>query len=297
MNKIGNPADNGTYSAKLKVTNTLGTSAEFNFEILLDNVDPDIALTGPDEIEINTDYNLSFSKSDPGPDTISSIVIDWADDTVDSLSGTATSASHVYTDEIDTVLVVSINDEDGSYNTTKFIELVSNAPSVILDDDAVILPDGRANLSACVVTHLPAMATVLEWDLNGDGLFDDANGTDISLDPDVTPVNPDAAANLAADSPEFWGRLRATDDSGRISTVFVALDALGQQMVNVADPFLSDPENDALDKRGTLRSGSWSKYASFQYRLSTRHDQSGGITGSRTGRSRNDRYSIANDSC
>lgn len=215
---------------------------------------PEITLNGPTEIEPGLPFTLTLSDSDPGPDTIASITVDWGDGIVETFAGLPGQLTHAYAEEGGYVIYLTVNDEDGSYAAGWMIEVYTPAPQMSSSSTS-LLGDGTAELTVAYESSVGAAVASYEWDTNGDGLFDDGAGTVVQLAPNVTPIDPDAAAELAATSPTYWARLRVVDGLGRTTVDFIPLDQNGQIIGNVADPFLTEPEEDYLDRRGSLRSG------------------------------------------
>jgi PKD repeat protein len=118
--------------------------AERSFAITVANVAPTLSVTGASTVAQGATYSIQFSATDPGADTIEEWTVDWGDGNVDTLSGTATEASHVYTTAGAFSVRVSATDEDASYDalpidvvvsTVGNLAPVADAQSVATDED------------------------------------------------------------------------------------------------------------------------------------------------------------------
>ena len=83
-----------TRTIALRVTDNDGNTNLTTTTINTTNVAPEIELTGDSEVDEGAEYTLGWGMNDIGPDTITSISIDWGDDSTSTVDGEAISAIH-----------------------------------------------------------------------------------------------------------------------------------------------------------------------------------------------------------
>ena len=108
-------ADDGRYLATLTVTDDDGAQAMAQFEVVVRNVAPVIAVSGVDRVGEGQEYMLDFGTIvDPGPDTVSQWIVHWGDGSWDAYTQ-PTPARHVYAEgPFDGGIQVELVDEDGA---------------------------------------------------------------------------------------------------------------------------------------------------------------------------------------
>lgn len=145
----------GTYPITLEVTDG-NTTIQIPSTLVVQLVPPTLSITGPGIITEGDTYTLGLSASEPGGDVITSWSVDWGDGVTQTLSGDATSTTHVYSAPPNAVTITATaTDEDGTYT--------ANALPVVVDD---------APLSASAIT----LNSVEGATFNGTGAsFADAN--------------------------------------------------------------------------------------------------------------------------
>ncbi len=94
-----------------------GGVTTIEFDLTVNNVAPELTVTGSTSLLEGSTYQVSFSATDPGDDTITQWRVDWGDGVVDVLGGDATGHSHVYEDDGLYEIKVTAVDEDGEYTT------------------------------------------------------------------------------------------------------------------------------------------------------------------------------------
>ncbi len=105
------------------------------FNVLVDNVAPMLAISGPSVVNQGTPYVLGLASSDPGLDTIQSWIINWGDGTTQTVSGNPSSVQHTYAVGVVTYSIsATATDEDGTFQANSLAVTVNgiNAlPAVI----------------------------------------------------------------------------------------------------------------------------------------------------------------------
>jgi len=104
-----------SYTIQADATDEDGTYSAAAVNVTVDNVAPVVSLAGAPSVELNATYTLNLSATDAGADAIGEWRIDWGDGSaIDTLSGTATEATHTYTVADTYTISVDADDEDGA---------------------------------------------------------------------------------------------------------------------------------------------------------------------------------------
>jgi hypothetical protein len=208
---IGSTVDNGTYTGHVRVTADTGFYTLADISITIGNVPGTISPSGTDDTPPGSPFVLTVGSTDPGPDTVSSLTIDWGDGATDTPSATSGDFSHVYAATGEYTITVTLTDEDGSNSQDLIVEIGdTNAPMPIdhrpqiTSAVAVILNNGDAELTVNAVDEYNSPNVSYEWDLDGDGEFDDATGPVVQLSAGAG-VNPYSAS------------VRITDTNGNVN--------------------------------------------------------------------------------
>jgi hypothetical protein len=171
-------ADNGTYTVKLRVRDSLNQQHMVEQSVTIGNVDPTITGTAPAEVDEAAPFELTLSPIvDPGRET-PRILVNWGD----GVSEEFTSAGlkrHVYSDGgLRRTVRVSVADEDGVYadRIVHEVEVRNAAPRVNLP--AFFTGQaGAATAFAADILESPSDGLVFAWDF-GDGAT--ASGSAVS---------------------------------------------------------------------------------------------------------------------
>ena len=146
------PTDQGTYVARLTVTDDDGGSHTDEAVVRVTDVTPTFSVTVPPTAERGRPYTVTLGATDPGRDPVAGWTVDWGDGLVESLPATATSATHTYTAAplSPRVVVTMTNDDgtfhatptvgglDGSFGTGGIVAVVSRTGA-----DVAVQPDGK----------------------------------------------------------------------------------------------------------------------------------------------------------
>ncbi|MCC6629566.1 MAG: tandem-95 repeat protein, partial [Chloroflexi bacterium] len=92
-------------------------STDVSFDVSVLNVAPTIALGGAASVDAGTPWVIAFSAADPGQDTIASWRVNWGDGSTQTLAGSATGATHVFSIGGNFSVTVTVTDEDGNYTS------------------------------------------------------------------------------------------------------------------------------------------------------------------------------------
>lgn len=115
-----NFADNGNYTLYGRIIDSSNSYTDYSTVVNVKNVSPTLTLTGPSTVSEGSTYTLQLGSSDPGPDTITSWLIDWGDGTSpQTVSGNPSSIQHTYTDGAKNVVIIATaTDEDGTHSAS-----------------------------------------------------------------------------------------------------------------------------------------------------------------------------------
>jgi predicted heme/steroid binding protein len=117
---------------------------EVTFAVHVADAAPVLALTGADTADGGVPYTLTYTVTDPGQDTISSIFVDWGDGHTETIAGNPGSLTHTYA-AVDGSYDISITptDEDGTHSAaTRHVEISANDAPVATDRILTLSEDG-----------------------------------------------------------------------------------------------------------------------------------------------------------
>ncbi|MCA9009476.1 MAG: DUF2341 domain-containing protein [Planctomycetaceae bacterium] len=134
--------DNGLRTIRVQVTDAGGNSTVAAASLTINNVAPNVSLTGNATAFSGVPYTIGLVSSDPGADTISTYRINWGDGTVQDIAGSLTSAIHTYQTPGGTRSIsVTATDEDGTFSMAGgplVVTVLNTAPMAPTLSDVVI---------------------------------------------------------------------------------------------------------------------------------------------------------------
>ena len=107
--------DDGTYDVEVMVSDDEGGSGNQSFTVTVNDVAPLLEISGPASALVGAPYQLNFSVTEPGNDSLLQWSVNWGDGTLEMLSGSTEQAEHTYTAPGERTIEVSASDEDGTY--------------------------------------------------------------------------------------------------------------------------------------------------------------------------------------
>lgn len=153
----------GMHPVQFRISDHTGYVSTASAEIAIRNVPPTLTVAGSATmLAEGTPYTLTFSASDPGPDTISRWTVDWGDGVVEQLPGDATSATHLYPPGYGTYgVLVRAEDEDGSYRAERAVGFDSDFGSNgVVISNQVDRADTPANIALQSDGKIVAVSTL-----------------------------------------------------------------------------------------------------------------------------------------
>ena len=154
----------------------IGQSVDDAATITILNTPPTLSLTGVSAVAVGQTYTVGFTASgDPGADTVSQWTIAWGDGTTQTFGSEVSQATHPYLTTGNYTVTVTATDEDGSYPASRPLAVNAPAPAIttVATASALTIREGDG------VTFLATAAGTPQsfaWDLDHDGLYDDAVG-------------------------------------------------------------------------------------------------------------------------
>jgi hypothetical protein len=120
---LGTPVDDGLYPARLRVTPQCGAVQEAAFLIEILNTPPEVWLEANDDDD-GADGQWFVTVTDPGPDTVQLIEIDWGDgETSQLVAGDPPYVSHAFQSPGEHEVYATATDEDGTFGSTMCVEV------------------------------------------------------------------------------------------------------------------------------------------------------------------------------
>lgn len=205
------PADDGTFTVTLTVTDDDGGQDVVDHVLTIANVAPRIALSGAATTPEGATYSLTLGAiDDPGADTVGEYVVHWGDGTTESFA-TAGIKTHVYPDgPADHTITVDLVDEDGAFPGagTLAVHVDNVDPTALILGATTPRPEGVSiNLTGAagdVTADAPTL--VLGWTVTKDG------------NPYATGGNTAAFGFTPDDNGTYVVTLTVTDKDGGVGT-------------------------------------------------------------------------------
>ena len=206
-------ADDGTYTITVTGIDDAGAHSQ-TWHLTVENVTPQVSISGSGAAEEGSLYEVTISLSDPGDDAIVAWSLDWGDGTVQvggpaPANGSVT-LTHTYADDGTYTVVFAFADEDGAYEFAHEVSVANVSPTLVLAGSGTAIEGGAytLNLSATDPGDDLIGGWVIDW---GDGTVEEGFAGD--------------NVHVYADDGEYQVFVIATDEDGETSagtTVVVA---------------------------------------------------------------------------
>ncbi len=196
------PDGDAIYTVTVSVDNGDGTFTR-TMQVAATNVSPVVALSGVGEIDEAALYTVGIAIEDVGDDTVSAMLIDWGDGTApEAIAPAAVTASHVYADNDDYTITLTVTDDDGQYVAQHTVAVIDVPPTLTLEGDA-LLDEGDALTITFSATD-PGDDALTDWIVDW--------GDDTAPE----PLAPDAteAIHTFVQNGEYTIMLTALDEDG-----------------------------------------------------------------------------------
>ena len=202
--------DDAAVAVGLRVTDDDGATAITSASLVIQNAAP-VVSAGAD-VTVGADGHLvrTGSFADPGADTWSATV-DWGDGAGPqplALSGTGFTLDHTYPGAGTRTVTVQVCDDDEGCGTDTVSVVVPDPanvpPTAAVDGPSTVVEGATATFDAGGSTDSDGDVVAWEWDLDGDGAFDDASG--------------EQAAVATSDDGTVAVSVRVRDDDGGVSS-------------------------------------------------------------------------------
>jgi PKD repeat protein len=157
-------ADNGSFQVTCNVLDDDGGTASTSVSVAVANVAPTLTNTsGTEAGDEASSFAFSASATDPGSDTLT---YTWAFG--DGATAVGSSASHVYADDGQFTVTLSVCDEDGDCDGETLAVAVANVPPTLLTTSWPAAENEGTALSFSASASDPADTLAYTWDF-GDG--------------------------------------------------------------------------------------------------------------------------------
>lgn len=203
----------GVVTVRGRVADHDGGYTELLTRVTVREVAPTLAASGSGTAVEGEDYALALSAHDPGADTVSRWIVDWADGSVESFAADAGGApqvlSHRFSDNGSYVVRITAIDQDGAYATTHAVEVANAAPGLQLAAIGTPL-EGQAMRLAGLISEPGALdhfSLDVDW---GDGQTER-----ITLGASVRGFE---ISHVYADDGDYVVRAAIADDDGGTGT-------------------------------------------------------------------------------
>ena len=177
-------ANDGVYDVIATLTDSSNLSDQESITINVNNVLPTVSINGPYEIAYGANLTLDATgTSDPGSDTLA---YEWDLDN-DGFYDDATGVSPTFSWEaltalgltnlgVDYTIRLRVSDDDGSSYASTTLTIVHEVPVADAGGPYVILEGSSLTLDASASTYNGSGVLTYAWDLDNDGVYDDASG-------------------------------------------------------------------------------------------------------------------------
>ena len=236
--------DNGVYNVTLVLQDDNGYTDSDTLNMTVNNVAPIADARGPYQGNEGMPLTFTGSATDPGNDTFT---YEWDFDDSDGLTysdAIGQNPSWTWPDDFSGAIYLRVSDDDGGVGTTSATVIINNiAPSA--DAGGPYAGNEGSSLTLTGSATDPGTDTfIFEWDLDNDGLYDDAIG-----------INP---SWIWIDNGGYIISLKVTDDDGGvgfgstnviINNIAPTANASGPYAGNESTPIIfagtqTDPGND-----------------------------------------------------
>jgi PKD repeat protein len=207
--------DDGVYNISLRISDGDGGTDVENTTVTIGNVPPTAFAGGPYFGIEGTQVMFSGSKEDPGDDTF---IFEWDFDDSDGVTyedATGINTNWTWIDDFAGTIYLRVTDDDGDFGYDFTSITITNSHPVAEAAGPYTIPEGGDLILLGSATDLGADTFNYEWDLDGDGEYDETVGS-----------NP---AWTWHDDGIYLIRLKVTDDDGDFS-----FDTSSVSVVNVA---------------------------------------------------------------
>ena len=200
-------ADNGDYNVTITVTDDgdAPLSGECSLTVTVENVAPVVVEPGEPQTYEGAEVTISVEFTDAGTGDTHTAMIDWGDESDDTIDPATSpiSANHTYEDDGEYIVTITVTDDDGGSDECTLTVIVLNAPPVVTPGaDQEAYEGAEVTISATFTDDAGDTHTAtIDW---GDGSED-------AIDPATSPIT---ASHIYEDDGEYTVTITVTDDDG-----------------------------------------------------------------------------------
>jgi hypothetical protein len=173
------PADNGQYTSRVRVYSTQDYGwDEFDVPLSIGNMPARINIAAEHGLLPGGTLSVALSTSDPGPDTVTSLTIDWGDGSSPAtITGNTAALDHLYEEAGDYTITVTATDEDGTYTAEHLLAVyVPQTPESdwidLIASNATLSEDGlSATLEVEALSRATGTNVAYAWDYLLEGAY------------------------------------------------------------------------------------------------------------------------------
>ena len=166
----------GSYTARLVVTDDLGGTDDATATVTVNNLDPSILSPSlPTDVNEGQSINFSAASSDPGPFDVVTLTWSWGDGSPDTVGD---AVSHTYADDSNYTITLTAADGDGGTDVATFAMPVANVAPIFTNSPPTTASEG-VPYSWAAATFDPAGASdppVFQLGVGPAGMAVDAAG-------------------------------------------------------------------------------------------------------------------------
>ncbi len=233
----GNPASvthvyadgDNNYTISATVTTDDGNFAVGNtVAVMVHNVAPTLAISGPADVNEGSGYTLNLSSFDPGTDTITSWTINWGDG-IEFVSGNPASVMHTYADgDANFVISATATDEDGTFTAGNTVAVMVHNVAPTANDATFTLLENSPNGTVVgnVTANDPGADTLTFTIIGGSG------AAAFAIDSSGQITVADSSLLDFETSPTLTLDVEVADGDGGFDTATITINLLNQASIS-----------------------------------------------------------------
>jgi 6-phosphogluconolactonase (cycloisomerase 2 family) len=236
--------DEGTFSARLRVTDDQGQSAETAVSFTVGEGTPSLSLTGDPTVRVGDTYVLTLQASDPSADAPPAWTVSWGDNTPGTqVTGNLATATHVYRTAGNFTITATANATDGAGTSfpplTQPVQAQSLPRAQITGAPYAVSEGGSLTLDASTSFDPDASQQLsFAWSINGQGNFAGAG----TATPTLTWAQLTSLLGAAAAAPGTYPvSVVVTDNNGSdTATTTLTINDVPPTLTLTGDPRFAD---------------------------------------------------------
>lgn len=170
--------DDGDYQIALRVNDGSQNSTLETVTLTVTDVAPTISLSGDTQAGEGQSYTVNLNYSDVGNDSVTSWTVNWGDGSIETLSGSQLTATHVYTNAGHTNnITYTVTDDDGTYSPSTIVVTSTGSNRVYFNSNGVESAVGVVSAPAGIVQGPDGLLYIANFGSNDIDRVDPVTGT------------------------------------------------------------------------------------------------------------------------